>query len=111
MSVPATAVIAPAKITDYLLVPRPWDDKAKFLQQAGFDLSRPSELEVAIRASVGEQPALPDGENSYGEFYRVESQLDGVNGMQLPVVTIWLRWHIDGSFHFVTLKPWRKQRS
>lgn len=111
MFIPTTAVISPAKITDYLLVPRPWDDKAKFLGQAGFDRSRPSELEDAIRASVAGMPAASDGENPYGEFFRVESELDGPNGVKLPVVTIWLQWHSDASFHFVTLKPWRKQRS
>src|SRR5208337_3834301 len=24
--------------------------------------------------------------------------------------TVWIRWHADGSFHFVTLKPWRNPR-
>jgi hypothetical protein len=31
MRLPADAVIAAEKLSQYLLVPRPWDDKAKFL--------------------------------------------------------------------------------
>ena len=31
-------------------------------------------------------------------------------GQSLAVVTVWIRWHADGSFHFVTLKPWRNPR-
>ena len=31
------------------------------------------------------------------------------NGRKLPVVTIWLRWRLDGSVRFVTLKP-RKEK-
>jgi len=38
MRIPADAVIAAEKLTGYLPLPRPWDDKAKFLAQAGFDL-------------------------------------------------------------------------
>ena len=38
MRIPADAVSAAEKLTGYLLLPRPWDDKAKFLAQAGFDL-------------------------------------------------------------------------
>jgi hypothetical protein len=47
--------------------------------------------------------ATEDGTNEYGTFYRVEGALVGPNGQELPVVAIWLRWHSDGSFHFVIL--------
>ena len=53
--------------------------------------------------------ATEDGTNEFGTFYRIEGNLVGPNGQELPVVTIWLRWHSDRSFHFVTLKPWRKR--
>jgi hypothetical protein len=49
VKIPDHAEIAIAKLTDYLLLPRPFDDKAKFLGQLGFDRSRPHELELAIR--------------------------------------------------------------
>jgi hypothetical protein len=50
---------------------------------------------------------VEDGKNEYGTFYRVEGEIEGVNGRNLAVVTIWIRWELDGSFHFVTLKPQR----
>jgi len=53
------------------------------------------------------EPALHDGTNEYGNFWRVEGLLTGPE-RGILVVTIWLEWHTDGRFRFVTLKPWRK---
>ena len=50
MKIPEDAVIPVEKLTKYLLVPRPWDDKSRFLAQAGFDQSNPDALMAAIRA-------------------------------------------------------------
>jgi hypothetical protein len=65
MKIPSDAIIPLEKITEYLLVPREWDDKSKFLP----------------------------------------------NGRGLQVVTIWLRWHVDGQVRFVTLKPRKEKKS
>jgi hypothetical protein len=105
------AIILEEKLTKYLLVPRPWDDKSKFLGRAGFDQSNTDELIAAIRRLAVGTEAAEDGTNEYGTFYRVEGILVGPNGQNLKVVTIWLRWRSDESFHFVTLKPWRNPRS
>lgn len=110
MQIPPDAIIPPSKLTDYLLKPRPWDDKSKFLAQAGFAAGCPEELEAAIRLTTALNEATPDGENVYGTFYRVTGLLTGPNGQSLPVVLIWLQWNDDGSYHFVTLKP-AKQRT
>ncbi|MGC8641131.1 MAG: hypothetical protein ACP5XB_14795 [Isosphaeraceae bacterium] len=65
---------------------------------------------AAIRSlSIGAE-GTADGTNEYGTFYRVEGDLAGPRGQALPVVMIWLRWNADGTFHFVTLKPWKNQR-
>ena len=40
MYIPADAEIATEKLTHYLLVPKPLDDKSKFLMRAGFTASR-----------------------------------------------------------------------
>jgi hypothetical protein len=109
MIIPEDAAIPEEKLTNYLLVPRPWDDKAKFLGQAGFEQENADELMAGIRRMAIGVDATEDGTNEYGSFYRVEGNLVGPDGQELPVVTIWLRWHSDGSFHFVTLKPWRKR--
>ena len=52
--------------------------------------------------------AVLDEKNRYGEMYRVEGTLRGVNARNLEVVSIWMmRTEEDGLYRFVTLKPWR----
>jgi hypothetical protein len=98
MKIPATAVIAQEKLTKYLLVPRPWDDKSKFLGGAGFASDNPDSLEAAIRDLASQADASEDGENVYGTFWRLEGELVGPRGT-LQVVLIWLQWAADGTFH------------
>jgi hypothetical protein len=106
MHIPADAEIAPEKLTHYLLVPKPLDDKAKFLRRMGFTLANPQALDAAIRALAAAEPASEDGRNEYGTFWRVEGPLTGPE-RAIPVVTVWLQWHVDGRFRFITLKPAR----
>ncbi|MCX7418639.1 MAG: hypothetical protein NT013_03755 [Planctomycetia bacterium] len=104
MKIPDDAIIPDEKLIKYLLVPRPWDDKSKYLAQAGFGLGQPEILRDAIRELADRQDATVDGFNEYGTYWRVEGDLIGPVG-SLPVVLIWLQWAIDDMFHFVTLKP------
>jgi hypothetical protein len=64
----------------------------------------------ALRRLAAGAEGVEDGTSEYGAFYRVEGDLVGPGGRALAVVTVWLRWRADGSFHFVTLKPWRVPR-
>jgi len=105
MKIPSDAIIPDEKLTRYLLILREHDDKSKFLSQAGFTPENPEALMGAIRQLSDANEAVQDGENEYGEFYRVGGELEGVGGRKLLVVTIWLRWKLDGKFRFVTLKP------
>ena len=109
MRIPHDAIIPRAKLVDYLLAPRPWDDKSRFLARAGFLRGNPETLETAIRRMAEQFEASYDGENEYGTFYRVVGELDGPIGVSLPVILIWLQWKVDGTFHLVTLKPYRSQ--
>jgi hypothetical protein len=111
MKIPADAKIPLEKITEYLLVPREWDDKSKFLAQAGFLRDNPELLSRAIRTLAADVDAAEDRTNEYGVFLRVEGELQGPNGRSLQVVTIWLRWHSDGQVRFVTLKPRKEKKS
>lgn len=104
---PADAVIATDKLTGYLIVARPLDDKSKFLASAGFTQSNYEILEAAIRNLATVAPAEEDGGNEYGIFWRVAGRLQGPTGT-LQVVTVWLQWDLDGHFRFITLKPLRK---
>ena len=104
MRIQSDAIIDDTKLTDYLLVQRPWDDKSGYLRRAGFELENWRDLRDAIRELADAVDAVEDGLNEYGTFYRVEGILEGPAG-NLPVVCIWMKEAIDGRFHFVTLKP------
>lgn len=105
MKIPDDAEIPPDKLTGYLLIPRPADDKSRYLAQAGFTLDDPDMLRDAIRNLAAEAEAEEDGTNDFGTYYRVPGLLTGPNGRSLPVVTIWLQMNANDSFRFVTLKP------
>ncbi len=104
MRIPPDAVIDETKLTHYLLVPRPWDDKSGYLAQSGFELRNWADLRAAIRRLADTVDAVEDRTSDYGTFCRVEGMIEGPTG-KLPVVCIWIRQAIDGKFRFVTLKP------
>jgi len=111
VKIPDDAIIPRRKITDYLLEYRQHDDKSLFLAQAGFSRERPDSLINAIRTLALSVEATEDGHNEYGTFLRQEGNLTGTNGHLLLVVLIWLKWHQDGSVHFITLKPAKEKNS
>lgn len=110
MRIPPDAVLPMEKLTDYLLVARDWDDKSKFLSQAGFSKEDPHLLLAAIRELAATVEAVEDGGNEYGVFLRAQGALAGPNGRALAVVTIWLQSRSDGRIRFVTLKPWKEKK-
>jgi hypothetical protein len=106
MKLQGTIVVPDAKLTQYLLVSRPEDDKSKFLAQVGFTLDNPAQLKQAIFELIQSYEAIADRHNKYGTYYLVEGPLLGPNG-SLAVVTVWIERTVDGIFQFVTLKPKR----
>jgi len=106
---PDTATIPVEKITGYLLRPRQIDDKSRFLARGGFRVADWRILEEAIRELAKTTTAEKDRTNEYGTFWRTEGLLTGPRA-KLPVILIWLEWAVDGSFHFVTLKPAKRNR-
>jgi hypothetical protein len=107
MRIPRSASIPVEKITGYLLRPRQIDDKSRFLARGGFAAANWEVLEAAIRLLAETTAAEQDGSNDYGTFWRTEGFLVGPES-RLQVVLIWLEWAVDGSFHFVTLKPLKR---
>jgi hypothetical protein len=103
--IPEDLIIPGDKITHYLLVQKARNDKSKFLAQAGFTQENPEDLKIAIQTQAVVTEAVEDRSNEYGTFYQVEGDLIGVNGVNLSVVTVWLRRRIDSKFQFITLKP------
>lgn len=109
MRLPPNIVIPDEKLTRYLLLPRAWDDKSKYLAQAGFTLDNPEALKKALVELAKNSETVQDGVNEYGEFLRLDGILTGPAGLSISVTAIWLRRYIDRSVHFVTLKP-RKEK-
>ena len=110
MKIPAGADIPNEKLTRYLLIWKERNDKSKFLAQAGFTHNNPEALKAAIARLTEMTEAVEDGRNDYGVFYRVEGRLQGNMEQDLAVILVWIRWYVDGSFHFVTLKPRKESR-
>lgn len=105
MKIPVDAIIPEPKLTLYLLVFKTRNDKSRFLAQAGFTLSNWQTLKIAIQQLNQSVEAVRDRKDEYGTFYNVYGELKGVNGVNLSVVTVWLKRQSDGKFQFITLKP------
>jgi hypothetical protein len=107
---PRSAVVSPEKLRRYLLIPRLVDDKSRYLARGGFVQTNWQLLETEIRELAAASPAIEDGKNDYGTFWRNEGFLAGPRST-LAVVLVWIEWASDGSFHFVTLKPLKSGKS
>lgn len=103
MLLPASTVIAKEKLTKYLLVLLPKDDKSQFLQQGGYTLENWQQLEIDLRSQVLTKPAKFVEETIYGSKYRIDTILQGVNGVNLEITTIWILTNQQAKF--VTLIP------
>lgn len=103
MLLPANATIAPEKLTRYLLVLLPKDDKSQFLQKAGYTLENWQQLEADLRSQVLTQPAELVSETPYGRKYSINAKLKGVNEVEIEITTIWIL--VNQQAKFVTLIP------
>jgi hypothetical protein len=100
-------VIPEAKLTRYLLIPKPRGDKSKFLAAAGFTLDNAADLDRALRDLVTQYRAIEDRRDQYGTYYQIIGKLSGVNGVELEVITVWIAKVSEDSIQFVTLVPFR----
>ena len=107
MRIPSDAIIADEKLTRYLLIHRPFDDKSKFLAQAGFTIYNWPVLRQAIRTLADAVECMEENADEYGVFFEVRGTLIGPAGI-LKVKLVWMRRAIDGQFQFVTLVPWKE---
>lgn len=98
------AVIPEAKLTRYLLVWKPKDDKSGFLAQAGYTLDNWQQLERDLRSLLMNE-AILDRETSFGNIYKIEGVLVGYNGVSLQVATFWIVDSFSNETRFVTLLP------
>ena len=108
MQLPPDSHIAPAKITDYLLVWQSKGDKSRFLGRAGYDASLADQLLHDIRTQVLPCDAVPCEMTEYGQYYEISCPLTGPNGHTLAVRTIWMTERLSGITKFITLIPANK---
>jgi outer membrane receptor for Fe3+-dicitrate len=100
---PENTIIAEEKLTCYLLVLLPKDDKSKFLAQAEYRLDNWQQLEQDLRTQVLSQPAEFVETTRYGKKYIIRARLCGSNGVSLSVLTVWMVK--NEMARFVTLVP------
>ena len=105
MQLPRDAIIAPEKLTDYLLRTRDDHDKWGFLAVAGYLSAHAVRLESDIREQLLPMPATPAGVNPYGEKFVIRGNLTGPNGRTLRVLSVWMLEKATGLTKFVTLYP------
>ncbi len=105
MQLPRDAIIAPEKLTDYLLRGRDDHDKSGFLAVAGYIHMHAAHLEADIRAQLLPIPAIPAGQNPYGEKFIIRGNLNGPNGRTLRVLSVWMLEKATGLTKFITLYP------
>lgn len=105
MKIPEDAIIPESKLTEYLLVYKPRNDKSQFLDRGGFTLENWQKLKTAIQQLNKSVEAVVGRTSEYGTFYHIYGELQGVNQKKLSVVTVWLKRQSDGKFQFITLIP------
>lgn len=69
------AVIAKAKLTEYLLVPLAKDDKSQFLAEAGYTIDNWQRLEQDLREQILSLEAIPTARTQYGQKYAITGNL------------------------------------
>ena len=105
MKLPSNTIIAPEKLTRYLLVQREFDDKSQFLRQAGYTLENWEQLAQDLRLQVLPNDAVLIEQTVYGNIFEIRSSLTGPNGQTLFVKTIWMDELRSGVTKFITLYP------
>jgi len=102
---PADAIIAPEKLTRYLLVRQARGDKSAFLARAGYILKNADKLIDDLRTQLLPLDATPLHSTKFGEFYEIRGPLIGPNGVTLQIRSIWMKENLSGVTKFITLIP------
>ncbi len=105
MKLPVNSIIAPEKISSYLLVPQPRGDKSQFLAKGGFVAENGELLLQGLREQILPLDAVPLERSEFGQFFEICGDLTGPNGRTLAVRTIWMTEDLSGVTKFITLIP------
>jgi hypothetical protein len=97
------AVIAAKKLTEYLLVLLPKDDRSQYLALADYTLENWRQLEQDLREQILPLEPVPTQMTKYGQKYAIVGNLTGVNHVTISVKSIWIVE--NGITRFITLFP------
>lgn len=111
MKLPVNSIIAPEKLTQYLLVPQRRSDKSGWLAHAGYFADNWRILERDLRTQILVLDAQPLEGTIYGQMYEITGHLKGPNGQLLSVRTIWMTETATGVTEFITLYPARRSKA
>lgn len=98
-------LLAETKLTNYLLIHLPKDDKSNYLRLAGYQLDNWQILENDLLTLVETSDATFEGNSVFGDSYSIVGSLNGPNGRSLMVKTIWMKEKKTGFTKFITLYP------
>jgi hypothetical protein len=93
-------IVSREKITTYLLVPKPKNDKSSFLKKLGYSINDAEELIKDIKELAIENEVKLSRTSEFGDLYTVSGKLKNK-----LVVTVWLEQVDDDTFRFITLYP------
>lgn len=110
MKLSPNTLIAPEKLTQYLLSLRKRNDKSKWLAQAGYTLDNWQVLEKDLRQQILSLEAIPTDMTQYGQTYEITGNLIGPNGKILALCTIWMTEKATGITKLITLYPDKGQK-
>jgi hypothetical protein len=101
------AVVADAKVRDYLLSPsHPVGRfKSSFFAALGFNVANWQDLREAFLTLARSAEADPGQTSPYGQKYDVRGTISGPLGRQASVVTVWIIPEGREFAHFVTAFP------
>ncbi len=105
MRVPSNLLIQDQKITNYLLVYQPKDDKSEYLALAGYNQENWQILKRDIMEAVEGTEIAEVTSTGWGTRFKVKSQWYGPSGRLVKVVTIWQQDDESNTVKFITLYP------
>jgi hypothetical protein len=111
MRMPSGLVIQDQKITNYLLVYQPKDDKSEYLALAGYTLENWELLKRDILDAVEGAEVAEITPTGWGTRFKVKSEWNGLNGRLLRVITIWQQDEGADIVKFITLYPDKSQEA
>ena len=106
------AVIAEAKIVDYLLSKTHEDGqhKAVFFRRFGFVPERWEELAAAIRQHTLDYEVARQDDTPFGTWYTVEGEIETPHGIRPTVRTVWIVDSGTKTPRLVTAYPLSRRR-